>query len=242
MICCARNNDLTRTCDTTSRTIKLCALVSGIALIIACFNSFARNPTRYKDGEEMIIPVVFEKNGNSSDLWSYLLQNRIIYLAGHIDPGMADAIIGQLLYLESQDREKDICLYINSPGGNVLSGMGIINAMNYVKPDVATFCVAQASSMASVILSNGTPGKRFSFPIAEIMMHKISAGYYGKEPDVEIAAGRIIELNKLLVGMLAKNTGRTLDELMEVTDRDFFLNAQEAVDFGIIDAIIERSY
>jgi len=191
----------------------------------------------------MIVPLVIDKSTphveRSLDLWSYLLKHRIVYLSGHIEPEVADIIVGQLLFLESQDRHSDIFLYINSPGGNVLAGLGIYDVMNYIKPDVSTVCLSQAASMGAVLLSSGTPGKRFSFPSAEIMIHKASAGFYGKEPDIEISANRIIELNKNLVNILAKNTGRPLRELMRDTDRDNFMNPQEALQYGLIDEIIK---
>jgi len=172
------------------------------------------------------------------DLWSYLLKNRIIYLSGHIEPDVADSIIGQLLFLESQDPDANIYLYINSPGGNVISGLAIYDIMQYIEPPVCTICVGQANSMAAVLLSSGAKHRRFIYPHAEVMIHKVSAGYYGKEPDIEISANRIKALNKTLVGILARNTGKTLDELMQETDRDNFFTADEAVEFGLVDEVI----
>ncbi|HEX7651340.1 MAG TPA: ATP-dependent Clp endopeptidase proteolytic subunit ClpP [Candidatus Paceibacterota bacterium] len=188
----------------------------------------------------MLVPIVVEKSQygeRSYDIYSRLLRERIIFLGGAIDDDVANLIISQLLFLESEDPKKDISLYVNSPGGHVHSGLAIVDAMNHVKPDVSTVCVGMAASMGSIILASGAKGKRFALPNADIMIHQPHGGAEGQASDIEISARRILSLRERLNKILAKQTGQPLDKVTRDADRDFFMTADEAVKYGIIDKV-----
>jgi ATP-dependent Clp protease protease subunit len=190
------------------------------------------------------LPVVIEKDGSNEkayDLYSRLLKDRIIFVGTPINDQVANAIIAQLLFLESDDADKDIFMYINTPGGAVTAGLGIYDTMRYVKPDIVTVCIGQAVSMGCFLLSGGTPGKRFSLPHTSIMMHMIRGGQQGPVPDVAIEYDEMIKKNDLLMGILAKNTGRPVAEIKNEFERDKWMTPTEAKDFGIIDEIHEQS-
>ncbi len=189
----------------------------------------------------MLIPTVIEKSQfgeRAYDIFSRLLRERIIFLGGPIDDNVANLIIAQLLFLQSEDPKKDITLYINSPGGSVTAGLAIIDTMNHIKPDVSTLCVGIAASMGAGILSAGAKGKRYSLPNSEIMIHQPSGGTEGQAADIEIAAKRIIKSRDFLNKMLAKNTGQTLSRIEKDVDRDYYMNADEAKKYGIIDKVL----
>ena len=188
------------------------------------------------------VPYVIDNtNGHEyhSDLFSRLLSSRIIILSGEVDDDMASLAVAQLLYLESLDLNKDIQIYINSPGGSVTAGMAIYDTMQHVKCDVSTICVGLAASMGAFLLAGGTSGKRFSLPNAEIMIHQPSGGAKGQATDIQIAAQNIQRTKNKLNELLAANTGRTLEEVTYDTDRDNFMSAEEALEYGLIDQIIQ---
>lgn len=188
------------------------------------------------------VPYVIDNtNGHEyhSDLFSRLLSSRIIILSGEVDDDMASLAVAQLLYLESLDPNKDIQIYINSPGGSVTAGMAIYDTMQHVKCDVSTICVGLAASMGAFLLAGGTSGKRFSLPNAEIMIHQPSGDAKGQATDIQIAAQNIQRTKNKLNELLAANTGRTLEEVTYDTDRDNFMSAEEALEYGLIDQIIQ---
>lgn len=188
------------------------------------------------------VPYVIDNtNGHEyhSDLFSRLLSSRIIILSGEVDDDMASLAVAQLLYLESLDPNKDIQIYINSPGGSVTAGMAIYDTMQHVKCDVSTICVGLAASMGAFLLAGGTSGKRFSLPNAEIMIHQPNGGAKGQATDIQIAAQNIQRTKNKLNELLAANTGRTLEEVTYDTDRDNFMSAEEALEYGLIDQIIQ---
>ncbi len=188
-----------------------------------------------------LIPTVIEKSQfgeRAFDIYSRLLKEGIIFLSGPIDSDTANIVIAQLLFLQSEDPKKDVKLYVNSPGGSVTDGMAIIDTMNHIKNDISTVCVGMAASMASVILSAGTKGKRFALPNAEIMIHQPSGGSEGQASDIEISAKRIIKMREELNKMLAKNTGQTIQKVEKDADRDYFMSADEAKKYGIVDKVI----
>lgn len=188
-----------------------------------------------------LIPTVIEKTNygeRAYDIYSRLLKDRIIFLGSAIDDGVANIVIAQLLFLESQDKTKDIKIYINSPGGSVTSGLAILDAMNYVKPDVSTICVGMAASMAAVLLAAGKKGKRFALPNSEIMIHQVLGGVQGQATDIKIHAERILKIKDRLNDILAKATGQKKAKVEEDTERDNFLEADEAVTYGLIDKVI----
>ena len=188
-----------------------------------------------------LVPYVVEQTSRgerSYDIFSRLLNDRIIFLSEEINDANASLIVAQMLYLEAQDPEKDIQFYINSPGGSVTSGMAIYDTMQYVKCDVSTICIGMAASMGAFLLSSGTRGKRIALPNAEIMIHQPSGGAKGQVTDIQIHAQRILDIKKKLNEILAKNTGKPLEVLEADTDRDHFLTAEEARDYGLIDEII----
>lgn len=187
------------------------------------------------------MPIVIEstaKGERSFDIYSRLLRERIIYLNGPIDDHVAGLIIAQLIFLEAEDPDKDITLYINSPGGSITAGMGIYDTMQYVKPDVSTVCVGLAASMGSFLLAAGAKGKRFALPNAEIMIHQPLGGAQGQASDIEIQANRILKLKKKLNKILAENTGQKLSKITKDTDRDTWLDAEDAKAYGLIDDVI----
>ncbi len=189
------------------------------------------------------IPYVVEKTGRgerSYDIYSRLLKDRIIMLGGEINDSVASSIVAQLLFLEAEDPEKDIYLYINSPGGVITSGFSIFDTMNYIKPDICTICIGQAASMGAFLLSCGTKGKRYSLPNARIMIHQPLGGAQGQATDIEIQAKEILRLKKILNEIMSKNTGKTLKQISADTERDFFMSASEAKEYGLIDKVLSK--
>ena len=194
------------------------------------------------DKINMLVPMVIEQTANGErafDIYSRLLKERIIFLGTGIDDYVSSLIIAQLLFLEADDPKKDIYMYINSPGGVITSGMGIIDTMNYIKPDIATICVGQAASMAAVILSAGTEGKRSSLENSRIMIHQPLGGVHGQATDIEIHTKEILFLKERLNKILSQNTGKTVKTIENDTNRDNFMSSKEAIDYGIIDEIVK---
>lgn len=190
-----------------------------------------------------IVPIVVENDGRgerSYDIYSRLLKDRIIFLSGPIDDNTANIVVAQLLFLEAQDAEKDIQLYINSPGGSVTAGMAIYDTMNYIKCDVSTICIGMAASMGAFLLACGEKGKRFALPHSEIMIHQPLGGYQGQSSDVEIHAKRLIQIRNTMNSILAKKTGKSLKTIEKDTDRDNFMEADQAMEYGLIDRVIEK--
>ena len=188
-----------------------------------------------------LVPMVVEQSGRSErayDIYSRLLKERIIFLGTPIDDTVASLIIAQLLFLEAENSDKDIFLYINSPGGYVSSGLGIFDTMNYIKPNVATICIGAASSMAAVLLAGGTPGKRSALPNSRVMIHQPLGGAEGQASDIKIQADEILRLRQKLNSILSKSTKQTIKKIEKDTDRNFFMSAEEAKDYGIIDKIL----
>lgn len=188
-----------------------------------------------------VVPYVYEEDGNGSktfDLYSRLLKDRIILVTGKVSEQMATVVTSQLLYLESLDPEKEITMYINSPGGNVTDGLAIYDTMQYIKPDVRTICIGMAASMGAFLLAGGAPGKRQCLTNSEVMIHQILGGAQGQNSDVQIAAKRMDWLNNKLVRILSENTGQPFDTMYTACDRDNFFDAERAKDFGLIDEIV----
>ncbi len=188
-----------------------------------------------------LIPTVIEKTSlgeRAYDIYSRLLKENIIFLGGPIDDAIANIIIAQLLFLQSEDPKKDITLYVNSPGGQVTAGLAIIDTMNNIKNDVSTVCVGLAASMGAVILASGKKGKRYALPNSEIMIHQPHGGAEGQASDIEISARRILKNRDILNKMLARTTGQTLSKIEKDVDRDFFLDADDAKKYGIIDKVL----
>ena len=185
--------------------------------------------------------MVVEKSGQGErayDIYSRLLKDRIVFVGGEIDDDMANAIIAQLLFLQSQDPEKEVSMYINSPGGSVTAGLAILDTMRMVKCPVATYCVGQAASMGAILLASGEKGRRFALPHARIMVHQPWGGAQGKASDIEITAREILRLKDMLNGILAEASGRTLESVINDTDRDHFMSADEAKAWGIVDKVL----
>lgn len=198
------------------------------------------NKKEIQSPSAQLVPMVIEKTQGGErafDIFSRLLKERIIFVTGPIEDYMANLIVAQLLFLEAEDPKKDIFLYINSPGGSVTAGFSIIDTMHHIKPDVATVCVGMAASMGSLILSQGAKGKRFVLPNAEVMIHQPSGGAYGQASDIDITAKHILKTRDKLNKMLAKATGQKLAKIEQDVDRDFFMDADEAKTYGIVDAI-----
>ena len=196
---------------------------------------------KHHDPLNQLIPMVVEQTGRferAYDIYSRLLKERIIFLGTPIDDTVASVIIAQLLFLEAESSEKDIYLYINSPGGIITSGLGIYDTMNYIKPDVATICMGQAASMGAFLLAGGKKGKRSALPNARIMIHQPLGGAEGQASDIKIQADEILRLKNTLNKVLAKNTKQTLKKIENDTDRNFFMSTKEAKDYGIIDTIL----
>ena len=190
-----------------------------------------------------LIPMVIEqtaKGERSFDIYSRLLKERIVFLTGQVEDHMANLIVAQLLFLESEDPDKDIYLYINSPGGVVTAGMSIYDTMQYIRPDVCTICSGQACSMGSFLLAAGTPGKRFSLPSSRIMIHQPLGGFSGQASDIEIHARETLRIKEELNKKLSLHTGKSMEEIIVATDRDNFLSAEEAKEFGLIDEILTK--
>ena len=190
-----------------------------------------------------LVPYVIEQTGmgeRSYDIYSRLLKDRIIFLDQEIDDHVASLVVAQLLFLEAEDPDKDICIYINSPGGSVTAGMAIYDTMKYIKPDVSTICVGLAASMGAFLLSSGTKGKRFALPNAEVMIHQPLGGARGQASDIKIHAEWILRTRENLSRILSENTGKPVDVIAVDTDRDNFMTADEAVEYGLIDKVIEK--
>ena len=195
------------------------------------------------DKVNMLVPMVIEQTANGErafDIYSRLLKERIIFLGTAIDDYVSSLIIAQLLFLEADDSKKDIYMYINSPGGVITSGFGIIDTMNYIKPDIATICVGQAASMAAMILSSGTKGKRSALENSRIMIHQPLGGVQGQATDIEIHTKEILFLKDRLNNILSKNTGQTVKSIENDTNRDNFMSAKEAIKYGFIDEIVNK--
>ncbi|MGF1763799.1 ATP-dependent Clp endopeptidase proteolytic subunit ClpP [Aliivibrio kagoshimensis] len=191
--------------------------------------------------QNALVPMVVEqtpRGERSFDIFSRLLKERVIFLTGQVEDNMANLIVAQLLFLESENPEKDIFLYINSPGGSVTAGMSIYDTMQFIKPNVSTVCMGQACSMGSFLLAGGAKGKRFCLPNASVMIHQPLGGYQGQASDIQIHAENILATKKKLNAMLAEHTGQPLEVIETDTDRDNFMTAQEAVDYGLVDAIL----
>ena len=188
-----------------------------------------------------LVPYVVEKTGNGErtyDIFSRLLKDRIVFIDGEINDAMADLVVAQILFLESENPEKDISIYINSPGGSVTAGLAIYDTMKYVKCDIQTICMGQAASMAAILLAGGTKGKRYALPSSRVMIHQPRGGVEGQESDISILAKEIIRLKKLSIEYLANDTGKKIEKIAEDIERDFFMSAQEALDYGIIDNVM----
>ena len=189
------------------------------------------------------VPVVVEQTSRGErayDIFSRLLKDRIVFLGTAIDDSVADVVIAQLLFLESENPDKPIYIYINSPGGQVTSGLAIYDTMQYIKPDVSTICIGQAASMAAVLLAAGKRGHRYALPHARVMLHQVLAGVQGQASDIEIHAKEILRVREDLNKILETHTGQTLETIEKDTDRDFFLNAESALEYGVVDAIITK--
>lgn len=189
-----------------------------------------------------LIPTVIEKTQSGErayDIYSRLLRDRIILLAGPINDGLANSIIAQLLFLASKDPKKDIQVYINSPGGSVTAGLAVYDTMQYVKPEISTVCVGMAASMGGFLLAAGQKGKRYALPNAEILLHQVAGGVTGQASEIEITAKQILKLKDRLNKILVKHTGRPLAQIEKDTDRDFYLTAEEAKEYGVIDEVIK---
>ena len=190
---------------------------------------------------QYLIPTVIEKTSygeRAYDIFSRLLKDRIIFLGSEIDDGVANTVIAQMLFLENQDPSKDIKLYINSPGGSVTSGLAIYDTMQYIRPDVSTICIGMAASMACVLLTAGVKGKRFCLPNSEVMIHQVMGGTQGQASDIKIHAERILKLKDRLNHIIVTHTGKDMATVEKDADRDFFLTAEEAVKYGIVDKVV----
>ena len=189
------------------------------------------------------VPIVVEQSTRgerSYDIYSRLLKDRIVFVTGEIDDTMANLVIAQLLFLESEDPDKDIHLYINSPGGSVSAGLAIYDTMQYIKPDVSTICMGMAASMASVLLAAGAPGKRFALPYSRVMIHQPLGGVQGQASEIEITAREILRLRDEMNGILASHTGQTKEKIAQDTDRDNYMSSQQAKEYGLIDEVVSR--
>jgi len=190
-----------------------------------------------------LIPMVVEQTGRGErayDIYSRLLKDRIIFIGSPIDDLVANLVVAQLLFLAADDPDKDVNLYVNSPGGSVTAGLAIYDAMQYVKPDVSTICVGQAASMGALLLAAGRPGKRFALPHSRILIHQPMGGFEGQATDIDIQAREILRMKEELNRILQKHTQQALDRIQQDTDRDFFMTPEQAQEYGLIDAIITR--
>ena len=198
---------------------------------------------KFSEHMNTLVPMVVEQSNKGErayDIYSRLLKERIIFLTGQINDNVASLVTAQLLFLEAEDPKKEIYLYINSPGGLVTAGLGIYDTMQYVKPDISTLCIGQAASMGSFLLAAGTKGKRFSLPNSRVMVHQPSAGFQGQVTDIEIHANEVSSLKKRLNEIYSKHTGKSVDEVKSALERDNFMTAEVAKDFGLIDEVVEK--
>jgi ATP-dependent Clp protease, protease subunit len=200
---------------------------------------------RYQDGMEPqglgLVPMVVEQSGRGErayDIYSRLLKERVVFLVGEVNDSTANLIVAQLLFLESENPDKDISFYINSPGGSVSAGLAIYDTMQFVKPDVSTMCVGQAASMGALLLTAGAKGKRFCLPNSRVMIHQPSGGFRGQASDIEIHASEILFLKQRLNEIMAKHTGQTVDTISKDTNRDNFLSAEQSVKYGLVDKVL----
>ncbi|BAU47876.1 ATP-dependent Clp protease proteolytic subunit [Sulfurifustis variabilis] len=205
------------------------------------------NELRYGGAQEAqalgLIPMVIETTGRGErayDIYSRMLKERVVFLVGPVEDHMANLVVAQLLFLESENPDKDIHLYINSPGGAVNAGLAIYDTMQFIKPDVSTVCIGQAASMGALLLAGGTKGKRFALPHARMMVHQPMGGFQGQATDIDIHAREILRVRERLNQILVKHTGRTMEQIRDDTDRDYFMDGDEAVKFGLVDAVIEK--
>lgn len=192
----------------------------------------------------MLIPMVIEQSDRGErayDIYSRLLKDRIIFIGSAIDDVVANVVTAEMLFLQMEDKERDISLYINSPGGVVTAGMAIYDTMQFVKPDVCTYCVGQAASMGAVLLAAGAKGKRYALPNARVMIHQPWGGVQGQASDISIQAKEILKMRDRINEILAKHTGKPLDKVQKDTDRDYFMSSQEALEYGIVDEVITES-
>lgn len=190
-----------------------------------------------------LVPMVVEQTNRgerSYDIFSRLLKDRIIMLSGEINDVTANLVVAQLIFLESEDPDKDIYIYINSPGGSITAGMAIYDTMNYIKPDVATICIGMAASMGAFLLTAGAKGKRFALPNSEVMIHQPLGGYQGQATDIEIHARRIIQIKDTMIRIMAEKTGQPLERIKNDVERDNFMTAEQAKEYGLIDKIMEK--
>ncbi|OPH35262.1 ATP-dependent Clp endopeptidase proteolytic subunit ClpP [Moraxella equi] len=213
-------------------------------------NDFRKNPfydqladTFHTAPQSALVPVVIEQSGRgerSFDIFSRLLRERVIFLTGQVEDHMANLIVAQLLFLEADNPEKDIHLYINSPGGVVTAGMAMFDTMNFIKPDVSTICLGQACSMGSFLLAAGAKGKRYALANSRVMIHQPSGGAQGQATDIEISAKQILKIRERLNAILAERTGQSLEKIERDVERDYWLDAFEAKEYGLVDAVLEK--
>ena len=199
------------------------------------------NPTEFYNNT--LVPMVVEQTSRGErafDIYSRLLNERIIFLGTPIDDQIANLIVAQLIHLESEDPDKDISIYVNTPGGSVYAGMAIYDTMQFIKPDVSTICCGIAMSMGALLLAGGAPGKRMALPNSKILIHQVSAGYQGQATDIEIHAREILDMRRRLDEIIGKHTGQPLERVSRDTERDYFMSAPEAKEYGIIDQVIEH--
>lgn len=193
--------------------------------------------------DNALVPMVVEQTSRgerSYDIYSRLLKERVIFLVGQVEDHMANLVVAQLLFLESENPDKDIHLYINSPGGAVTAGMAIYDTMQFIKPDVSTLCIGQAASMGAILLAGGAAGKRHSLPNSRVMVHQPLGGFQGQASDIEIHAQEILTIRKRLNGILAHHSGQDIDKIQKDTDRDNFMNGEEALEYGLIDSVLNN--
>jgi ATP-dependent Clp protease protease subunit len=206
-----------------------------------CNQSVALYP---KEEAVSLIPMVVESDGRyerSFDIYSRLLRERIVFLGAEVDDAIANVITAQLLFLEAENPDKDISLYINSPGGASYAGMAIYDAMQYVKPDVSTVCVGMGMSAAAMILAGGAPGKRFALPNAKVMIHQGSGGFRGTPADIQIAAREILQITRRMAEIISQHSGQSVEQVMQDIDRDRFMTPEEAMEYGLVDAVMARA-
>tara|TARA_B100000886_G_scaffold287790_1_gene212575 strand:+ start:147 stop:749 length:603 start_codon:yes stop_codon:yes gene_type:complete len=193
--------------------------------------------------KNQLVPMVVEQTPRGErafDIYSRLLKERVIFITGPIEDHMANLVVAQLLFLEAENPEKDINIYINSPGGSVTSGMSIYDTMSYIKPDISTLCIGQASSMGAILLTGGTQGKRFALPNSRIMIHQPLGGFQGQATDIEIHAQEILKIRTKLNEILSQHSGKDIDKVSQDTERDNFMSGDEAVKYGLIDKVIDK--
>ncbi len=206
-------------------------------------NQFSHGGIVSQDVINQLVPMVVEQTSRGErayDIYSRLLKERLIFIVGPIEDHMANLVVAQLLFLESENPDKDVHLYINSPGGSVTAGMSIYDTMQFIKPDVSTMCIGQAASMGAVLLAGGAAGKRYALPHSRTMIHQPLGGFQGQATDIEIHAKEILLIRERLNAVLAKHTRQPLDRIQQDTDRDFFMSAEESVKYGLIDKVLDE--